>query len=80
VVVIRPILLPVPSVNHRAPSGPETNSGRHGCRGWHHILGNNPRVVIRRIRLPCVSVNQSAPSGPEVMLEDSLSELAPGIP
>ena len=64
--VIRPIL-PLPSVNHSAPSGPAViNWGLLVAVG----TGNSvmtPAVVIRPTLLPTSSVNHSAPSGPAVM-------------
>src|SRR6185436_13422136 len=61
---IRPIRLPVCSVNHIAPSGPAAMP-----YGPLFDLGSGysvttPSVVIRPIRLPMRSVNHRAPSGP----------------
>src|SRR5438309_107842 len=69
-VVIRPILLAVYSVNHRVPSGPAAIS-----IGWLLAveMGNSslalmvPAVVIRPILLAPNSVNQILPSGPAVI-------------
>jgi hypothetical protein len=66
-VVMRPILLPVFSANHSAPSGPTVMP-----KGWLLAvgIGNSvitSAVVMRPILLPKVSVNHSAPSGPTVM-------------
>ena len=68
-VVMRPILLPCSSVNHSAPSGPNTID--HG-RGIRLLVGRAnsvmaPVVVMRPILLPKNSVNHSAPSGPAVI-------------
>jgi hypothetical protein len=66
-VVMRPILLPPPSVNHSAPSGPATMlSGKLFAVGIVNSV-TTPAVVIRPILLPLASVNQSAPSGPAAM-------------
>lgn len=65
-VVIRPILLPLPSVNHNAPSGPAVMpAGELFAVGTGYSV-ITPAVVIRPI-LPPFSVNQSAPSGPAVI-------------
>jgi hypothetical protein len=63
-VVIRPILLPMHSVNHSAPSGPVTMP-----RGLLSAVGTGnsvmtPAGVIRPILLPSTSVNHTFPSGP----------------
>jgi hypothetical protein len=65
--VIRPIRLPVLSVNQRLPSGPVVM-----LDGAPYAVGTvnsvtTPEGVIRPIRLPRYSVNQRLPSGPEVM-------------
>ena len=62
--VIRPILLPRCSVNHRLPSGPAAMS-----RGKLSVAGRAysvmmPPGVIRPILSPSDSVNQRLPSGP----------------
>ena len=65
---IRPMRLPVISVNHRLPSGPAVME-----KGWapavipppNSVL--TPAVVIRPILLPLCSANQRFPSGPAVM-------------
>ena len=66
-VVMRPILLPLNSVNHSAPSGPAVMpKGSLPAVG----IGNSvitPAVVMRPILLALRSVNHSAPSGPAVM-------------
>jgi hypothetical protein len=64
---IRPMLLPITSVNHKAPSGPAVIP-----TGWLAAVGieysvTMPVVLIRPILLPPVSVNHNAPSGPDVM-------------
>src|SRR5690242_17348334 len=63
-VVMRPILPPLSSVNHNAPSGPVVMP-----RGLALSVGTGyslmvPAVVIRPILLPQYSVNHTAPSGP----------------
>jgi hypothetical protein len=66
-VVIRPILLVLPSVNHSAPSGPAVIALPPMLAvgvGYSEIV---PAVVIRPMLSPCCSVNHSAPSGPAVM-------------
>src|SRR5260370_10839773 len=71
-VVIRSMLFPVSSVNHRLPSGPVVMpSGSLGVVG----IGNwviAPLVVIRPILFPEDSVNQTLPSGPRVMPKGAL--------
>src|SRR6266404_1977625 len=66
-VVIWPILLPLFSVNQRAPSGPTVMK-----RGTLPAVGTvnsvkTPPVVIRSIMLWFSSVNHRAPSGPAMM-------------
>ena len=67
-VVMRPILLPLISVNQRLPSGPAVMK-----RGplLLVVIGKSfviaPAVVIRPILLVPFSVNHSAPSGPAVI-------------
>jgi hypothetical protein len=84
VVVIRPILLATPSVNHSAPSGPVVISSPITLviskadtllgRGYSVMT---PAVVIRPIR-GAASVNQSAPSGPTVIAVGRLSAVGTG--
>ena len=64
---MRPILLPLDSVNHRLPSGPAV---MHWMLGSAVGTGNSVMVpwgVMRPIRLALVSVNQRFPSGPAAM-------------
>ena len=71
-VVMRPILLPAPSVNHSAPSGPATMlSGKLFAVG---IVNSviTPATVICPILLVPVSVNHRAPSGPAATLSGEL--------
>jgi hypothetical protein len=66
-VVIRPILLPPTSVNHRAPSGPEAIScGTLLAVGIANAV-MAPDVVMLAILLPPISVNHRLPSGPAMM-------------
>src|SRR5260370_24014596 len=71
-VVIRPMLFPVSSVNHRLPSGPVVmppgSLGVVGIGNW--VIA--PLVVIRPILFPEDSVNQTLPSGPRVMPKGAL--------
>src|SRR5436309_2401970 len=65
--VIRPMLFPLTSVNHRLPSGPAVIP-----RGALTAVGTgnsviDPAVVIRPIWLPPISVNHRLPSGPAVI-------------
>jgi hypothetical protein len=71
-VVMRPILLPAPSVNHSAPSGPATMlSGKLlGVGIVNSVI--TPATVIRPILLVPVSVNHRAPSGPTATLSGEL--------
>src|SRR5580658_1591484 len=67
VVVMRPILLAFPSVNHKAPSGPEVIP-----LVWVPGVGSGnwliSKVVVIRPMLPVdPSVNHKAPSGPGVI-------------
>src|ERR1700688_4095349 len=81
-----PILLPLFSVNHSAPSDPPvTKKGLLNAVG---IVYSEmaPAVVIRPILLPVLSVNHSAPSGPALMPSGALnavgivySEIAPAV-
>src|SRR6266567_4298085 len=64
-VVMRPILFPWDSVNHRLPSGPVVMP-----KGPLRATGNSvtrPAVVMRPILSTLNSVNQRLPSGPTVM-------------
>src|SRR5260221_6516747 len=71
-VVIRPMLFPLSSVNHRLPSGPVVmppgSLGVVGTGNW--VIA--PLVVIRPILFPEDSVNQTLPSGPRVMPKGAL--------
>src|SRR5260221_10283870 len=71
-VVIRPMLFPVSSVNQRLPSGPVVmppgSLGVVGTGNW--VIA--PLVVIRPILFPEDSVNQTLPSGPRVMPKGAL--------
>src|ERR1700758_4942394 len=63
-VVIRPILLPAFSTNHRLPSGPAVIPSGDALAvgiGYSVIV---PDVVMRPILFADRSVNQRAPSGP----------------
>jgi hypothetical protein len=79
-----PILLPLLSVNHSAPSGPAVMPyGPLLLVG----IGNSvivPAVVIRPILLLFNSVNHSAPSGPAVIIQGKLlfvvGRIAMGLP
>src|SRR4051812_7981867 len=73
----RPILFPLNSVNHKAPSGPVVMPpGRLLAVGIGYSV-MAPAVVIRPIWLTEGSVNQRAPSGPVVMKK--APEFAVGI-
>src|SRR5262249_30471392 len=66
-VVMRPILLPLFSVNQRLPSGPDVIAN-----GWLLTVGTinsvmAPFVVMRAILSVACSVNQRLPSGPDVI-------------
>jgi hypothetical protein len=77
-VVIRPILLPLASVNQSAPSGPAVMlSNPLDDVGTGYSL-SAPAVVIRPILLPKYSGNQSAPSGPATMLSGKAADDARG--
>src|SRR6266511_385299 len=67
-VVIRPMLLPMYSVNHSLPSGPEAmpQGALSGVGMGYSVMA--PSVVIRPI-LPLDSVNHRLPSGPEAMAD-----------
>jgi hypothetical protein len=66
--VIRPIWLPLDSVNHSAPSGPAAIPTEELLAvGTVNSLVTTPSGVIRPILLPENSVNHSAPSGPAAM-------------
>ena len=65
----RPILFPLNSVNHSAPSGPVAiNSGSLAAAGVGNSVITKP-AVMRPIVLPAgpLSVNHIAPSGPIAM-------------
>src|SRR5215471_21814047 len=65
--VIRPMLLPRASVNHRLPSEPAVISqGAERGVGTGNSV-STPSGVIRPIRLPGISVNHRFPSGPAVI-------------
>jgi hypothetical protein len=68
VVVIRPIWLPLCSVNHSAPSGPAVmpKSPLLAVGIVNSVMV--PVVVIRPILLLLKSENHNAPSGPAVMI------------
>ena len=66
-VVMRPILLPKSSVNHRLLSGPLVMpAGYEVAVGTVYSVAA-PAGVMRPILLPPSSVNHSAPSGPIVI-------------
>src|SRR5262249_6464534 len=71
VIVIRPILPPAPSVNHRAPSGPVVMPSGPGDPGTANSTSCKLSAVavvgMRPIFFDVNSVNHSAPSGPVVM-------------
>ena len=72
-VVMRPMRLPLNSVNHKLPSGPAVMPN-----GWLPPAGSGnsviaPAVVLRAILLPLNSVNHRLPSGPAAMPTDRLS-------
>src|SRR4051795_9499657 len=70
---MRPILLPVASVNQSAASGPETVPvGRLSGVGTVNSR-TLPFVLMRPILLPLSSANHSAPSGPGVICAGALS-------
>ena len=66
-VVIRPILLPLDSVNHSAPSGPAVMSARNASGVGSGYSVSWPSLVSRPIALPRSSLNHSAPSEPSTM-------------
>jgi hypothetical protein len=69
----RPILLPLDSVNHSAPSGPAaTPLGALDAVGT-AISEMTPAVVIRPMLLPNCSTNHSAPSGPAAIDSGALA-------
>ena len=77
-VVMRPILLPLSSVNHSAPSGPAVMPyGMLSAPGSAYSV-ISPAVVIRPILLPLDSVNHSAPSGPAVRSARNASGVGSG--
>src|SRR5947209_6891314 len=71
-VVIRPILLPLVSVNHRLLSGPTAMPCGLPPLGSGYSV-NWPLVEMRAILLPSLSANQLAPSGPLTMSPGKLS-------
>src|SRR6185312_1368341 len=71
-VVIRPILLPLVSVNHRLLSEPTVMPCGLPPLGSGYSV-NWPLVEMRAILLPSISVNQVAPSGPLTMSPGKLS-------
>ncbi len=71
-VVMRPILLPLVSVNHRLLSGPTVMPCGLPPLGSGYSV-NWPVVEMRAILLPSISVNQLAPSGPLTMSPGKLS-------
>ena len=64
---MRPILLPLDSVNQSAPSGPTVMSAANAPGVASGYSVTTPLVVMRPIRSPFDSVNHSAPSGPATM-------------
>src|SRR5580765_2213507 len=77
-VVIRPILLPALSVNHRLPSGPDVMSkGADAAVGTRNSV-MTPPVVMRPILLPDSSVNQRFPSVAAAMPSGSLPAVGTG--
>jgi hypothetical protein len=65
-VVIRPILFPILSVNHRLPSVPAAMPPGELPEVGIGYSAIAPPGVIRPILLPPASVNQTLPSGPRV--------------
>jgi hypothetical protein len=80
-VVIRPILLGFPSVNHSAPSGPAAISRTSRPGHEHAGTGNSvivPSGVIRPIFDWSRSVNHTAPSGPGAIPSGKLNAVGVG--
>src|SRR2546421_341999 len=76
--VMRPILLPLSSVNQRLPSGPAAIP-----YGELLVVGTGNSVMVplglmRPILLPLSSVNQRLPSGPAVIPVGPLSAVGTG--
>src|SRR6266567_4751287 len=71
-VVMRPILFPWDSVNHRLPSGPAAMPNGSQPNLCPHLVGRGntvslPPAVRRSMRFPKDKVNHRLPSGPVVM-------------
>ena len=62
--VMRPMLLPLDSANHSAPSGPSAIPIGAAPAVGTAYSAIAPLVLMRPILLPAVSVNHRAPSGP----------------
>jgi hypothetical protein len=66
---MRPILLPLFSVNHIAPSGPPVMAPGAARTVGIENLRSALRIVMRSIVLVISSLNYIAPSGPAAMPE-----------
>ncbi len=77
---MRPIRLPVCSVNHKLPSGPAVIASG-SAPGVMPTLNSvtTPAVVMRPIRLKPRSVNHRLPSGPAVIAPGSAATVMPAL-